>query len=177
MVGRAIRFLMGAVVIVALLAVASISFSASPASAASACYPLGSKSCPGALGTSSTTAAPGGTVTIVGSGFLADSTVTINICNVETLTATTDSSGKLDTSVTVPSNAPSTCTITATGLSASHKTFVLSTTVHVSRSSTTVPGTHTGEPWSGWLYWVLAAAAGLLGFSALGFGLRRRGSS
>jgi len=41
-------------------------------------------------------------------------------------------------------------------------------------SGSTVPTQSTGEPWAASLYWVLAAAAGLLGFGLFEFGRRRR---
>jgi hypothetical protein len=37
-----------------------------------------------------------------------------------------------------------------------------------------VPAAHTGEPWSGWLYWALAAATAALGFCMFEVGRRRR---
>lgn len=41
-----------------------------------------------------------------------------------------------------------------------------------------VPTTHTGEPWSGWLYWVLTAMVGVMGLGGVtkGLALRRRHS-
>jgi uncharacterized repeat protein (TIGR01451 family) len=37
-----------------------------------------------------------------------------------------------------------------------------------------VPPTHTGEPWSGWPYWLLVTLIGLLGAAAIGKGRRHR---
>jgi hypothetical protein len=37
-----------------------------------------------------------------------------------------------------------------------------------------VPATHTGEPWSGWLYWLIIALIGAGGFVLLADRARRR---
>ena len=40
-----------------------------------------------------------------------------------------------------------------------------------------VPPTHTGQPWAGWPYWLLVAAAGVLGLGLLSAGVYRRRQS
>jgi hypothetical protein len=39
---------------------------------------------------------------------------------------------------------------------------------------TRVPTAHTGEPWSGWPYWLLIFLMGMAGLSFIGVGRRRR---
>jgi len=46
--------------------------------------------------------------------------------------------------------------------------------VFAATTASTVPSAHTGEPWSGWLYWALAAGAAALGCGLLEAGRRRR---
>jgi hypothetical protein len=46
--------------------------------------------------------------------------------------------------------------------------------VFAATTGTTVPSAHTGEPWSGWLYWVLAAGTAALGCGVFEVGRRRR---
>ncbi|MHB1987959.1 MAG: hypothetical protein ACYCSF_08245 [Acidimicrobiales bacterium] len=173
MIAKTIRLLVGSVLLGSLLMIASGVVSSGVASAA--CYPPGSTGCAGALGTTLTRTVPGGTVTFTGSGFLANSHVTINICNVETISTTANSAGNISVPITIPANAPlGRCVVTATGLNANHQSFTLKTTVVLASSNSVVPPTHTGQPWAGWLYWSLAGGAGVLGFFLLGFGRRRR---
>ena len=46
--------------------------------------------------------------------------------------------------------------------------------VFAATAGTTVPPANTGEPWSGWLYWVLAAGTAALGCGVFEVGRRRR---
>ncbi len=46
--------------------------------------------------------------------------------------------------------------------------------VFAATKGTTIPPAHTGEPWSGWLYWVLAAGTAALGYGLFEVGRRRR---
>src|SRR5579875_2014436 len=83
-------------------------------SASAACYPTGSSTC-ASLTTSSNSVPPGGSCTLTGAGYAPGTQVTINVCNLETLTVTADSSGDFSQQITIPSNAqPGTCAITAT---------------------------------------------------------------
>jgi hypothetical protein len=84
----------------------------------------------------------------------------------------------------------STCSSTATSTTSSttpttvastSATTVASTTVTTTASPTAttapvavVPATHTGEPWSGWLYWLIIALIGAGGFVLLADRARRR---
>lgn len=187
---RAFRVVLGSTIVGALLVTAGIfggivggvtSSAIAPQAAGAQCYPAGSASCPGGLKTTSTTVPPGGTVTLTGSGFLANSTVTIDVCGVETFTTKANSKGQINVPITVPAGVTGTCKITATGLNAAHQSYTLSLTVKVKKHThthgtvpgSTVPGAHTGEPWAGWPYWLLAAGLGVLGFWFVAFGRRR----
>lgn len=46
--------------------------------------------------------------------------------------------------------------------------------VFAATAGATVPSAHTGEPWAGWLYWVLAAGTAALGYGLFEVGRRRR---
>ncbi len=46
--------------------------------------------------------------------------------------------------------------------------------VFAATTAAAVPSAHTGEPWSGWLYWVLVAGAAALGYGVFEVGRRRR---
>jgi hypothetical protein len=48
--------------------------------------------------------------------------------------------------------------------------------VFAATTGATVPQAHTGEPWSGWLYWVLAAGTAALGCGVFEVGRRQRQS-
>jgi hypothetical protein len=48
--------------------------------------------------------------------------------------------------------------------------------VFAATTGATVPSAHTGEPWSGWLYWMLAAGTAALGYGIFEVG-RRRGKA
>ena len=83
---------------------------------------------------SSTTVAPGGTVTVSGTGFDANSTVTLTLDGVVIGTATTNAAGAFSTTVTIPS-----------GLAAGYYTIIAtdslgrtsSITIYVTGASTT----------------------------------------
>jgi titin len=173
---KLIRLVVAAIALAALGLVATLTVSAAPASAA--CYPPGSASCTPGLHSSTGTVAPGGTFTLSGTGFAPGATVTINVCNLFTLTTTADSNGSISVPITIPKNAPAgPCTITASGLGANGQELVLTTTIVITSGGgggSTVPGAHTGEPWAGSLYWVLAGGASVLGFALVAIGRRRR---
>ena len=129
----------------------------------------------GGLTTSSGSAPPGGTVTLHGFGYAPGATVTLNICGLETITVTADSSGEFTTTITIPLNAVpgTTCVITATGKGASGQTLTTSVSILIT-SGTTVPTQPTGEPWASQLYWLLAGTIGLAGLGMFEVGRRRR---
>jgi hypothetical protein len=129
----------------------------------------------GGLSASSGSAPPGGTITLSGHGYAPGTSVTIDVCGLETLTVTTNSGGDFTITVTVPSTAVpgTTCVITASGMGARRQMLTTSTSVLIT-SGTSVPTSPTGEPWSGQLYWVLAAGMGLAGFGLFEFSRRRR---
>ncbi|MFZ0171255.1 MAG: hypothetical protein WAL04_06170 [Acidimicrobiales bacterium] len=154
----------------------TLAFTTSAASAQS----LSSKSCGyptpcGHLGTGSGSAPPGGTITLSGHGYAPHTTVTINICGIETITVTTNSSGDFTTKIIIPSGAVpgATCVITASGRGANGQSLTTSTSVIVT-SGATVPKSSSGEPWASPLYWLLAGAIGLAGFGTFEVGRRRR---
>jgi hypothetical protein len=156
-------------IIVALAAVVG------PAAAATCPAKCAYTSCVG-LTTSSGTVTPGGTVTVFGTGWEANSTVTLNVCNIETVTATTNSKGDFSKVIDIPDTAKAqNCVITATGANACAKTTSTGSTVVIT-TSTTVPPTSTGEPWASWLYASLVAMTALLGLMMLGVAWRRRQS-
>jgi hypothetical protein len=173
---KALKVVGGSVLISTMLFVAGGALSTSAANAAthSGCYPPGSKSCKAHLSAHPSTLSAGGSFTLTGSGFAAGATVTINVCNLETETATANSGGTFSIKITVPSNAPSgSCAVTASGTGANGQPLTQTTTITITSSGTTIPGTHTGEPWASWLYWGGAIAAGLIGFALLGLSRRR----
>ena len=147
---------------------------ATAGAASAACYPPGSTTCTGTLTSSSGTVAPGGTDTITGSGYASGADVTINVCNIETLHVTASATGTFSLPITIPSSAPAgTCTVTASGMGA-NGSILTQTTSFLITGASTIPPTHTGEPWSGWIYWLLAGATGLFGFGLVEIGRRRR---
>lgn len=150
---------------------------ATAGAASAACYPPGSTTCTGTLTSSSPAVAPGGTETITGTGYAPGANVTVNVCNIETLHVTASSTGTFSLPITIPTSAPAgTCTVTASGKGASGS-ILTQTTSFIITSASTIPGTHTGEPWSGWVYWLLAGAMGLFGFGLVEVGRRRRAHS
>ena len=74
----------------------------------------------GKLTASPSTVSPGGTVTISGKGFNAGATVSINVCNVKTVTTIASDvgiTGLINVPVTMPDKTPlGSCKLTATGL-------------------------------------------------------------
>ena len=143
----------------------------STASSSTCPYPQGC----GTLTSSSGSSPPGGTITLTGTGYAPGTTVTIDLCGIETITVTTGPNGDFTTTVTIPAGAVpgTTCLITATGKGAGGTTLTTSTSVIVT-TGTTVPVTTTGEPWAATVYWILAAGLGLAGFGVFEFGRRRR---
>jgi hypothetical protein len=121
-------------------------------------------------GGSTTTTSPGGgstTTTLLGSG---GSTTTTSPGGGGSTTTTspgggttTTSPGGGSTSTTLPGGSTST---TTPGGSTSTTTPV-GITITTLVTPTTIPGNHTGEPWSGWPYWALAGVAGLFGLLSL----------
>ncbi|HXY42814.1 MAG TPA: hypothetical protein VEH29_01375 [Acidimicrobiales bacterium] len=129
----------------------------------------------GHLGTGSGSAPPGGTITLSGHGYAPHTTVTVNICGIETITVQTNSAGDFTTKIVIPSGAVpgATCVITASGRGMSGEKLTTSTSVIVS-SGITVPKSASGEPWASPLYWLLAGVAGLIGLGTFEVGRRRR---
>lgn len=98
-----------------------------------------------------------------------------------TATATASSGGKTSSSSTSSSSGTSSSGSTSSsgGTSSTGSTTSDGSSTSVGSSSTsgssdggssgssTVPSTSTGEPWSGWPYWVLVAASGALGIETL----------
>lgn len=66
---------------------------------------------------------------------------------------------------TTTTTSASVTTTTAKAAVTTTTSAATTTTTSPSVPSTTVPSPHTGEPWSGWPYWALVAASGLLGFT------------
>ncbi|HEV8064151.1 MAG TPA: hypothetical protein VGP46_04935 [Acidimicrobiales bacterium] len=146
-----------------------------PAAAASCPAKCAYTSCVG-LTTSSGTVAPGSSVTVNGTGWEPNSTVTLNVCNIETVTAHTNSQGDFSQVVNIPDTAAAqNCVISASGDNGCAKTTSITTTVVITTSST-VPPASTGEPWASWLYFSLIAMTGLLGLIMLLTAWRRRQS-
>lgn len=103
-----------------------------PAAAGAANYSTG-----GPLGASTTNPGPGQTVTLTGSGFAPNSTVTIQIFSTpQTLATTTaDATGRFSVQVTIPSGFSGAHTLEATGVAPDGATMVLSTPVTIGNSS------------------------------------------
>ncbi|MHB1891347.1 MAG: ice-binding family protein [Acidimicrobiales bacterium] len=87
----------------------------------------------------------------------------------------------LDTNtITVPTCTTTTTTTTATTVPTTTATTVPTTTATTVPTTTAttvpvvVPSAHTGEPWAGWLYWLLTALAGAFGLALLGDLVHRR---
>jgi hypothetical protein len=153
------------------LALAGGTASAQSMSPATCGYP----SACGHLGTGSGSAPPGGTITLSGHGYAPHTTVTINICGLETITVTTDAAGDFTTKIVIPAGAVpgATCVITASGKGANGQKLTTSTSVVVT-SGSSVPPTNSGEPWASHLYWLLAGVVGLAGIGLFEFGRHRR---
>ncbi len=158
--------------------VASMTLAVSGGAALASSSP--SKSCGyptacGGLTTNSGSEPPGGTVTLSGHGYAPGTSVKLNVCGIETLTVTANSSGDFTTSITIPNSAVPgvTCIVTASGKGANGQKLTTSVSVIVT-SGSTVPASPTGEPWASQLYWVLAAGVGLVGAAMFEIGRRRR---
>ena len=96
-----------------------------------------------------------------GSVTLEDNTITQPSCS--TTPTTTTLAG------TTTTLAGTTTTVSGTTTTVSGTTTTVSgTTTTTVVTPTTVPGTHTGEPWAGWLYWALVGLVGLAGLAGLG---------
>jgi hypothetical protein len=99
-----------------------------------------------------------------GSVTLDDNTITTPTC---ATTATTTTTSAPTTTTTV--GGTTTTTTTAGGTTTT--TTAGSTTV---APPPTVPGTHTGEPWAGWPYWLIVAILGMGGLAAMERAVRIR---
>jgi len=109
----AVSILLASLVLMGSGVMASGAASASPSS----CYPPGSTSCPGKLTAIPSRVLRGGTVTVSGEGFNAGAKVSINVCNVGTVTVTASHVGIISVGVTMPVKTPlGSCKLTATGL-------------------------------------------------------------
>jgi LPXTG-motif cell wall-anchored protein len=113
----------------------------------------------GNLGVSDPTVTPGQTITVTGSGYASNASVTITMESqpVTLKTTTANASGQLNTQVTIPTNAtPGNHTLRATGRSSDGGTLVLSASLVVSSGGQTGALPRTGP----------TSAAGL---TAIGF--------
>jgi hypothetical protein len=75
------------------------------------------------------------------------------------------------------SSATISCTTTASSIPSSEIATVAiasSTGTTVASTPTTVPVTHTGEPWAGWPYWAIVGLAGIVGLGSLDRAVRIR---
>ena len=157
-------------------------FSVTAATAATGCLYTGNCA---TLTASRSSVDPGGAFFLRGTGWGPGTTVTLNICHLESLHAKVDSSDAFSVSVTIPKRASTgTCVITSTGTGENAKPLTRATSIVIARTSaapavvksvgpTTVPTAHTGEPWASPLYWVLTGGL-ILGGSGLIFNRRRR---
>jgi hypothetical protein len=93
------------------------------------------------------TIAQGGNFTITGKGFNAGAKVSINVCNIETITTTASNvgvTGEISVSVTMPVKAPlGPCKLTATGLGTNKQTLTLTATVTVTAVTVKLRGSYT----------------------------------
>jgi hypothetical protein len=89
--------------------------------------------------------------------------VTESACKTSTSTTTTSTPTTVHTGSTTPTTAPTTVGTTHT-----------TPTTAPTSTPVVVPTAHTGEPWAGWLYWLIVAMLGALGFGLLADRLRRR---
>ncbi len=88
---------------------------------------------------------------------------TVGTTHTTPTTTPTTAPTTVGTSHTTPTTPPATSPVT------------VSTSVPSSAAvSVVVPTAHTGEPWAGWLYWLVVASLGALGFGLLADRLRRR---
>ena len=132
----AVRVLVVPILLASLVLMGSGVMASGAASASpSSCYPPGSTSCPGKLTAIPSTVLRGGRVTVSGKGFNAGAKVTINVCNVGTVTAIASDvgiTGQITVLVTMPVKAPlGSCKLTATGFGANGQTLTLTVTVTV----------------------------------------------
>lgn len=95
----------------------------------------------GDLEVPSDTAEPGGAVTISGSGYAPNTTVTITVNGVQVATVTTDGTGAFTATITLPTGVTGDVEIAATGTGADGETRVLSATVTVAGDGSTLPRT------------------------------------
>jgi hypothetical protein len=128
------------------------------------------------LTTSTGSVAPGGTFTASGTGWKPGTTVTLDVCGLNTVTATASSSGDFSVPVTAPTDAGAgMCTITASGTASDGALLVKSTTIIISSAvAVTVPVVPTGEPWAAPLYGLLVGGLAVAGGGALVLSRRRR---
>jgi hyaluronoglucosaminidase len=168
------RLLVGA----ALGVLASIALAAPTSAAAEPTYPPSV----GGLTVSATTVAPGGSVTVTGSGFMAGSTVTVTVTNggvvVASFTVTANSAGVVSASLAL--TASGTNTITLTGVDPNGAARVLVSTVFVVPSAAS--GSGSGLPNTGASIGTPLALGGVLILSGAGVVLatrrrRRRGTA
>jgi hypothetical protein len=169
---RTLGIWLSALLVLAGVAVA-LGLGAQPAGAAQGCLYTGSCS---TLTTSTGSVAPGGTFVASGTGWKPGTTVTLDVCGLDTVTATASSAGDFSVLVTAPIEAGAgMCTITASGTASDDALLIKSTTIIISSSvGVTVPVVPTGEPWAGPLYGFLVGGVAVAGGGALVLGRRRR---
>ncbi|MGA3354975.1 MAG: ice-binding family protein [Acidimicrobiales bacterium] len=118
---------------------------------------------------------------------LDDNTITLPTCAAATTTTTSASTTTTTSASTTTTTSASTTTTTSpTTTTTSPTTTTTSPTTTTTSASTTtttpgvppttVPPSHTGEPWAGWPYWALVGIAGFLGLAFMGraVAIRRR---
>jgi len=100
--------------------------------------------------------------------------VTESACKTSTSTTTTSTPTTVHTGSTTPTTAPTTGSTTPTTAPTTVGTTHTTPTTAPTSTPVVVPTAHTGEPWAGWLYWLIVAMLGALGFGLLADRLRRR---
>ncbi|MHB8458173.1 MAG: ice-binding family protein [Acidimicrobiales bacterium] len=92
-------------------------------------------------------------------------------------TTTTTTLPTTTTTTTLPTTTTTTTlptTTTTTTLPTTTTTTTLPTTTTTTVTPTTVPSAHTGEPWTGWPYWLLVGLGGAFGLVSLAAAVRVR---
>jgi hypothetical protein len=102
---------------------------------------------------------------------LDDNQVTTPTCAATSSTTTTTAGG---TTTTIPGSGGTSTTVAGSGGSTTTTLPGSGSSTTTVPTATTVPGVHTGEPWAGWLYWLLVGIVGLGGLLATGHAVQIR---